>query len=172
MHVGKVFPRFMPGWFDLGIPGGYGPARKTQIFFYPFYFGSLASEWALIGGQIYSDVGVSDPADPAKQTYIIQSPVNVNSQVKISRTLVQQVHPSSPSWEYLVRVRMEMILSSVVMGWFEFDDTVLIGYQGNAPVPFTANWNDLVNPAVFTRNSLVIFSTDWDEQPEYHPYRH
>jgi len=172
MHVGKSYPRLIPGWYDLGIPGGYGPSRKVQIICTTPALGSLAGEWAAIGSSGASALGVVDPSDGGKQTYLLQSSVNPDSQMRIERTFTGPHATPLSGWRYRILTRCTQVYLGTDMAWFESEASVPQGYDIYQVTDGFTAWNDLVDPSLFFRLNVTVRSAVWSLQPEYHPYRH
>jgi len=72
--------------------------------------------------------------------------------------------------------RVEMYEDGVLLGWKEQRTYILTtfepGFLTNVPNPASGDWNDLVDPLRFTRMWFQFRNSTWDEQTDYHPYRH
>jgi len=173
MHVGKTFPRLTPGWYDLGLPNGYGPTYKVMTDYSSTAVGSLALQWRFGGAFNVSEIGSYDPVDRGIQHYRINNPDVPTSHMNFRRELRPGPYlPAPDGWMYHVYWYLEVLLDDVVMAWTEGTDKLTLGYTSHVVGNRIPPWSDLVDPAIWTNWQGDVVSASWFQVPDYHPYRH
>jgi len=172
MHLGKRWPRQWINFVTMveNYPAP-GPTRKGRLDCYLLgNIGTVANLWN--GLHVISDVA-QRAADPTSTIYSFQHPTDALALITVTTKLIEKDPLPMGGSMYWEKLLYESYYNGVLIA-----DTVRLSPTHRVWITpltdtITANpWDHRYDLPKWTQFQCIFGAADWDEQPEYHPYRH
>jgi len=170
-HVGKYYPRTIrPDMAFIGYDGWVPPRKLFYKATSGGTLGTLAAPWQNI--EVLTDVGDNE-TDRDKITWQIDHPTVPDNYIKAIWTIKHRTNPVPSQRLPDVSWLFEFWHQGTKYGDQELLTTQQI-FLGALRLGFQwISWNHLINLALFRQiNQSQAYAGTWEQQPEYHPYRH
>lgn len=173
-HFGKIYPR---QWINFVIaedaPTTPGPTRKGVLFSTGITLGTIADLWDAT--TTISDVAIRDPADPIATLYRFELESDPLAVITVSVKFLPINPFPTGGTRYYWQTKSEAFYNGTFLGRRTNDQLgnwASLWKNPTSDGSIGSEWFDRTDTPAWWYCSFYFGAAYWDQQPEFHPYRH